>query len=78
MKHDAFWQFWQDRQSGEVWAVVVERAGAVVGSCGPFAASQADTTLLPYLPYVRRDVAWLERHRHQFSPLASDAPAAAA
>ena len=66
---DACWEFWRDSRSGVLWAVVTVENRGVVACCGPLRPSQANPSLLPYLPYRRRDVDWVERNRGHFIPV---------
>lgn len=58
-------EFWQDRQSGRLYAVEFED-GIVVGSCGPLSASEIDQRFLSTFDYSASEAEWFEANRERF------------
>ena len=66
------YEFWRERSSGSVLAVVLED-GVVAGSCGPLDRADIDEDALPRLRYSAERAPWIEAHRDEFdlyAPLA--------
>jgi CBS domain-containing protein len=59
------YEFWRDRESGRLYAVVLED-GLVSGSCGPLTASEARERFLSTFDYSPDEAAWFEQHREGF------------
>ena len=63
-------EFWEHGQSGEVFAVRLDRGGAVTGLHGPLVSDQIHTAELPSYPYDAGtdDLQWVEAHRENWAP----------
>lgn len=59
------YEFWRERESGEVWAVELVD-GIVVACCGPLEHSEIDEQFLPGLDYSSERAEWVEAHRDAF------------
>jgi hypothetical protein len=58
------YEYWQDRATGEVWAVKLFDA-RVIGAV-QFAPAYVTQELLPYLAYQTDDIADLDKRRDEF------------
>lgn len=57
-------QFWQSKQSGDIWAVELDEDGHVLDSSGPlYAGDFTDENTSSFEPL---DSDWLEEHRKEF------------
>jgi len=64
-------EFWQNRESGRLYAVELED-GMVTGTCGPLTASEIEERFLAAFDYSSRDADWLEHHREEFDLYSND------
>jgi len=59
------YEFWRERETGDVWAVELLE-GVVVGLCGPLHHSEVDEGFLETFGYSTERAAWVEQHRDAF------------
>jgi hypothetical protein len=60
-------EYWRHKPTGRLWAVELYN-GHVIRAIGPLQNEELDRRVLPYLPYTRRDIRWLNAHRSEFIP----------
>jgi hypothetical protein len=69
-------ELWEHGQSGEVFAVRLNRTGQVTGMRGPLLSNQLYNGALAGVEWDEdpRDVQWLERHRESWLPSEHQSP----
>lgn len=60
-------EYWRHKPTGRLWAVELY-ARRIIRAIGPLRKDEIDHRVLPYLPYTRRDIRWLNAHRSEFVP----------
>ena len=58
-------EYWRERETGEVWAVELLE-GVVVGCCGPLDPSELEEQFLKAFDYTAERATWVEANRDAF------------
>ena len=66
-RHATLREFWLHVPTGYVWAVEIDSSGRLIAAAGPLAKRDTEPLLLDYLVYKPGDVAWIVRHRPEFT-----------
>ena len=65
VQRDILHQYWRYRPTGQLWAVKYVDGG-LRAACGPLDPAEMSLSILPFLPFDFRDVAWLQDQTRNF------------